>query len=1587
MAVGDTYRYNVVIGVEVATGQVARGSRDIEQHMSRWEKKVTESVTRIQKQLDSLGPSFQRATEAVERASSRTRGKSPQQDRQVQDFQKMNRQIEKDLAESQKRREQMHERTNRIIEQSQKKLNSALKTGFKEQDRELDRQLKSSENRHKQSADRTKGIWKAAFTGGFIGSLLGNIANSIVNQLTSIPSRLRAVFEDAMNFRNAQLSLAQFSGSMDIANAKIKELMVVAQQTPGLSFLTAIEGQKRLQAVGFSGEQATKILVGMSKIRVLSGSTKEDLNAMLVNLVQIASGGQKVTQEIREMATRMPYLVGIIIKEFGGIGEELNKIDPQVFINRLAKATEGIEVSFASSSLAVENLQDAFDRLKIAIGAIIEQNPEVIALILTMTQNIDHQTSSLNDNTNAAKKNAETLTSKVSRAILETIILVNKLAAAYVEAGQALAVSASGWSIFFLAALTGAKVFFNYFITQYNVVFSLVNKLFSLLSSVPGLGLIPGGSTLAALGQIQIPLLPAFDAEGGFKDLEFAIKRNNILVGDLGKTWNKAAKDADNLRQSFETNLKTVREQQRKPQESTWVPTDQERRKAVGRTADRGTSNALSNSGLTGFATDRTKAEFNKAMVRLSPALRVKIAEAAEQYGIPQALAFAQIFSESAFNTKAKSPFNANVGQHAFGLTQVLPSTATRVLNRKTTGEQLFNEDTALEAWGRYMTKLFNEFGDWEMAAFAYHNGEGAARQFTRALEKGNAKQFAKRSPKGVAYARKISALSGLSETEQFGLIDTKEFSDQQTKKLRDDRIKKLIDVYKKVGLMPSSELVNDFQRVLTDEARKGLDVGFGRGIQPTDANVTDMFRNIRTNKLGPIDAPSAQITTQIERRKTLQEQYIQNLRVELGLATDTADQQDRYTRYILRTMAFQEEINTYLEDRLLTIKETSLDLEREAQMMLRRNTAEERGLLVLQERNDLMREIIDIEDRTATLGANAALRYQRAWTEANYEVKNSIIEANEATIRANVELDDANRYHGDIVRARVLDHIKETKSLSEGTAEAIIDLYDSVTSRVGDMLDSIGLGKVPGLGSLVKSGFGNLLRNFTRTLIDKIPGLSDLTGATERPELTEAKAHTKLLQQVVINTGRVAGPGTPQVSGVPGFPSVRFPAIPSFGVNGGFGGGGGGALTIPGGGIPGMATGTFTGKPMNLPFFGNNPFAGPSVGDLTSVVPPSIGGGTRARVVPGQPITQGNMGILDQIKALGGKGGIFGAKGFGFNSGTIQGIGGIAGIAGSMIGGNIGSVLSGVAGGIGAAASLASILSISAIGGPIGLAIGGAIGGLLAVGSILFGNQKQRKADEKTRDKAMVDSLASLNKILRAVQSDKMDGASAVEQAESIRSDYVDAMSQLKDKKTRGIALKDVSRLDAVITQIKSASANQSTRKARLDLYVPTFADGGSLSRFGARHMGTVLGYGGPKDDMVPALLSPREYVLDAATTASVGTNNLDWLRRNKGSGMSHVFRQMRRMTPFRMADGGMALGSPDGLGSPPVNGPSGGDPKVHVQNFIYQTENGFEVRTETFLDTPQGQKKLESTVEKVIYRNGVKGPIPTALREVNKG
>jgi hypothetical protein len=222
------------------------------------------------------------------------------------------------------------------------------------------------------------------------------------------------------------------------------------------------------------------------------------------------------------------------------------------------------------------------------------------------------------------------------------------------------------------------------------------------------------------------------------------------------------------------------------------------------------------------------------------------------------------------------------------------------------------------------------------------------------------------------------------------------------------------------------------------------------------------------------------------------------------------------------------------------------------------------------------------------------------------------------------------------------------------------------------------------------------------------------------------------------------------------------------------------------------------------------------------------LGGLLGGQSAGGQMLGQlgGLLGGVAAIGALGalGFGGATAAGLFGTSlvaSGgltTVGGVGGLFGAGGALAG--IGSLFGGVGGFFGATGAAATALGATVILAPIAAA--------LLIGGALLARNKRRREEEKIRNQAMLDALPALQELLKGVKTDKIDGTEALTRADEIRKQYVDQMSQLKDKKTRNIALKDVSRLDTVIAEIKIAAKNQSIRRELDERMVPTYATGG---------------------------------------------------------------------------------------------------------------------------------------------------------------
>lgn len=529
-------------------------------------------------------------------------------------------------------------------------------------------------------------------------------------------------------------------------------------------------------------------------------------------------------------------------------------------------------------------------------------------------------------------------------------------------------------------------------------------------------------------------------------------------------------------------------------------------------------------------------------------------------------------------------------------------------------------------------------------------------------------------------------------------------------------------------------------------------------------------------------------------------------------------------------------------------------------------------GLTELQQRVSLETEQADLESRIIQLQIdlangpyNESLRIQAALLEDIIALRNRDEEAVIRENRAQLELMDATIVHSQQVRAQVLEHLASQKSITEAFGDSIISVYDQVTSLIDRGIDKLtkGLGVVnellksiarqvlnrvfqrlldaffPPAGGTVRAGTGSSLGGqggggggnlFSNLLGFLRPGASPASPGALGPGTTNT-AGQLLLNQVFgggRNAALSAGITNPQTAQAASLAQL-------------FNGGGG-------------STGGFT-TPSSL----TSQLAQQAL--IASVAQQSGGVAAGGLGTAAAGALRGGSGILAGLQsALG-----FAAPLLGLQLGSQ--VGGPS-LLGNILGGAGGLALGGIA-----TAALAPGLLTSLFGGTIAgvggatasTGIGGALGGLLTGASAAFvvapiaaalllgahflKRNKVRRREETERTQVINDALGQLNEILRQVKMDSLDGSTAISSALQIRTQYLDAVSRLTDRKTRDHALQDVTRLDIVIAQIRGAGDAQARRQKNLARIVPEFKGGAQF--YAARGLTRMPGPFDGRDDI----------------------------------------------------------------------------------------------------------------------------------------
>lgn len=95
----------------------------------------------------------------------------------------------------------------------------------------------------------------------------------------------------------------------------------------------------------------------------------------------------------------------------------------------------------------------------------------------------------------------------------------------------------------------------------------------------------------------------------------------------------------------------------------------------------------------------------------------------AEQYGVPETMIFAVIRTESGFDSGAVSHAGA------VGLMQIMPDTFEWLTNEMLFDHldagMLYDPETNIKYGTYYLSRLYDRYGDWELALAAYNGGQG----------------------------------------------------------------------------------------------------------------------------------------------------------------------------------------------------------------------------------------------------------------------------------------------------------------------------------------------------------------------------------------------------------------------------------------------------------------------------------------------------------------------------------------------------------------------------------------------------------------------------------------------------------------------------------------------------------------------------------------------------------------------------------------------------------------------------------------------------------------------------------------------
>lgn len=154
-----------------------------------------------------------------------------------------------------------------------------------------------------------------------------------------------AMLDGVMSMERMEKMLVTTTGSAAAAKERFEELREVAK-LPGIGLEQAVQGDANLRAVGMSADMSKKAIVEFGNALALVGKGGADLDGVLLAITQISTKGKVFTEEINQIAERLPQTRAMLKEAFGtSSAEDIQKmgLSFEDFITRYLAAFETLE--------------------------------------------------------------------------------------------------------------------------------------------------------------------------------------------------------------------------------------------------------------------------------------------------------------------------------------------------------------------------------------------------------------------------------------------------------------------------------------------------------------------------------------------------------------------------------------------------------------------------------------------------------------------------------------------------------------------------------------------------------------------------------------------------------------------------------------------------------------------------------------------------------------------------------------------------------------------------------------------------------------------------------------------------------------------------------------------------------------------------------------------------------------------------------------------------------------------------------------------------------------------------------------------